>query len=381
MVKQRVVYVLGAGFSQPYGLPVMSTFMERARDIYESDPEKYSELGSVIKALNLINSNTLRIDVPNIEEVLSVLEMASLVKDSHGMPGLSARRMKDFIRTVITESTKGVPTEEISDNLSDGLARHIFNDRGGVFSTYGFFAASLFGLSVPLSAERDNYGIPTRISNLRFERSSESEYEYSIVTTNYDRVLQKFEDFINVRQKDPSTRVEFVETYTHEPKPTGGRVVPLLKLHGTVERDPHIIPSNDITAMTWSKNLYQKRTAQVLREAYKAIRSAHFIRIIGYSMPDTDSYLKFLLKASMLNHPNLKTIDVLTLDDDRETTKRRYQALVGEKTIRWRADNVSDYLQQIFRMTGDNLRNDALTFNWLEEAHRYFFEHADILKR
>lgn len=38
---EKVVYILGAGFSAPLGLPVMSNFLVKSKDLYFSDTEKY----------------------------------------------------------------------------------------------------------------------------------------------------------------------------------------------------------------------------------------------------------------------------------------------------------------------------------------------------
>ena len=38
------------------------------------------------------------------------------------------------------------------------------------------------------------------------------------------------------------------------------------------------------------------------------------LRIIGFSLPIADSYIKYLLKASVINTDDLKKIDILCLD-------------------------------------------------------------------
>ncbi len=40
-VTDKVVYLFGAGFSAPLGLPVMSNFLMKSMDLYVSDPERY----------------------------------------------------------------------------------------------------------------------------------------------------------------------------------------------------------------------------------------------------------------------------------------------------------------------------------------------------
>ena len=63
---KNVVYFIGAGFSVPAGLPVISNFLFRARDQYFSDPHKYSYfkvvfeyIDSLSKAKNFINVDLL----------------------------------------------------------------------------------------------------------------------------------------------------------------------------------------------------------------------------------------------------------------------------------------------------------------------------------
>ncbi len=54
-VSDRVVYLLGAGFSAPLGLPVMSNFLMKSKDMYFSDPERFSTFKEVLE--DMIDSN------------------------------------------------------------------------------------------------------------------------------------------------------------------------------------------------------------------------------------------------------------------------------------------------------------------------------------
>ena len=46
-MKEKVVYILGAGFSAALGVPLMSNFISRSRDIYAEDNIKYSRFSNV----------------------------------------------------------------------------------------------------------------------------------------------------------------------------------------------------------------------------------------------------------------------------------------------------------------------------------------------
>ena len=49
---ENVVYLLGAGFSAPLGLPVMDNFLEKSKDLYQKDPQKYADFLDVFKEID-----------------------------------------------------------------------------------------------------------------------------------------------------------------------------------------------------------------------------------------------------------------------------------------------------------------------------------------
>jgi NAD-dependent SIR2 family protein deacetylase len=71
---ERIVYLLGAGFSAPLGLPVMSNFYFKSQDMFLTDPEKYGHFKDVfdtIRDMSIIK-NYYDANLFNIEEILSV---------------------------------------------------------------------------------------------------------------------------------------------------------------------------------------------------------------------------------------------------------------------------------------------------------------------
>lgn len=49
MTQQNIVYFLGAGFSATSGIPVMGNFIDKARDLFFSDENKYQALNPTLK--------------------------------------------------------------------------------------------------------------------------------------------------------------------------------------------------------------------------------------------------------------------------------------------------------------------------------------------
>ena len=88
-----------------------------------------------------------------------------------------------------------------------------------------------------------------------------------------------------------------------------------VKIHGTLE------PLNIIPPV-WNKSLHPE-FLPAWKLAYQMISRAKQIRFLGFSFPKTDSYLQYLLKAALVNSSNLQKIDVICLDDENDSIKKR----------------------------------------------------------
>jgi hypothetical protein len=67
----NVVYLLGAGFSAPLGLPVMSNFLDRSKDMYFADNATYAHFLPVFETINVLtNERMVRINSTNLYLIL-----------------------------------------------------------------------------------------------------------------------------------------------------------------------------------------------------------------------------------------------------------------------------------------------------------------------
>jgi hypothetical protein len=79
---ENVVYLLGAGFSAPLGLPVMFDFLEQANNLYQHNKDEYQHFKPVFQSIKQKLAHVARFydsNLDNIEEVLSILEMERLL--------------------------------------------------------------------------------------------------------------------------------------------------------------------------------------------------------------------------------------------------------------------------------------------------------------
>ena len=100
---ENVVYLLGAGFSAPLGLPVMSNFLEKAKDIYFADSNNYRHFSKIFEFIDKMSyaKNYYACDLTNIEEILSILEMQQQL----GSKGLR-KSFVDFITDGISREVQ-----------------------------------------------------------------------------------------------------------------------------------------------------------------------------------------------------------------------------------------------------------------------------------
>src|SRR6185369_13710360 len=79
---ERIVYLLGAGFSAPLGLPVMSNFFTNSKDMYFKNPSNYPHFQGVFDTIQEMSviKNYYSTDLFNIEEILSILEMGEYLQ-------------------------------------------------------------------------------------------------------------------------------------------------------------------------------------------------------------------------------------------------------------------------------------------------------------
>jgi len=141
----------------------------------------------------------------------------------------------------------------------------------------------------------------------------------------------------------------------------------MAKLHGDVE-------IGNIVPPTWAKSI----TESVLKSwqiALQVLKACNHLRIIGYSLPITDSYVKYLLKAGVLDNNHLKSIDVICLDGSGEV-ERRYGELIDSsfrKLYRFRNRSVDDYLGLVYQeATSTGMPPVTLEYNKLEKVHATF---------
>lgn len=335
----------------------MSNFIVKAKDMFAEDSVKYKHFKTVFDTIRelAVSKTYYNADLTNIEEVLSILEMNNYLKGRR-----ENRKFSRFISDVIKYCT---PSMTVSDDLPSNWHDHFV--RGHRYAVaYAHFVGTLLGVSILEETPIDDYGQRTRV--FRVEKVS-NRHCYSVVTLNYDLVIECLEGIFK-EPKVVSQRGQ-PEIWNSDDLVRRNEPVKLAKLHGSAGDETIIAP-------TWNKGIAPQQVFKSWKLAFDVLSNANQIRILGYSLPESDNYIKYLLKAAVLQSQNLKRLDILCLDPN-GSVKKRYDEFILYKEKRFLSQRIEPYLtKNRVANKGIDANNKRLSFDGLEKAHEEFFAEA-----
>lgn len=359
---ENIVYLLGAGFSAPLGIPTVANFLAKSKEMREQNPGHYQHFDDIFNIIDNIatTKNYFDADLHNVEEILSILEMEFRLQPSAANDELS--RFTQYVKEVVTHFTPELPDVAF---FPGNWMNTLFSDN--LLTQYAIFVASLLNLQL-METRREVRRDGRRV--FRCQHYANATTSYSVVTLNYDLVLEKFvgywRDFIYEQNEREVVHLKAQK----QADPV--RSFDIAKLHGSVDSDVIVLP-------TWNKSITPE-IFQAWHRAYEVLSRAHRIRIIGYSLPPNDAYMKYLLKSAVRRARYLKTIDVLCLDNSKGEIEERYRSFVTFKSFRFQRNNVKDYLSVIYNQSvGEGKMEDiepiwtGVTLDKLEGVHERFF--------
>jgi hypothetical protein len=260
----RVVYLLGAGFSAPLGLPVMRDFVVKSKDMFASHPKEFRHFEKIFALIKEMSSakSYYSADLFNIEEILSILKMSERVG------GRSTKRFVKYIVDVINFYTPPPPETDPPHLPGNWYERPIM--KNSEWTPYFFFASSLLALRL-----RQDLSMSSR--RFHADPALNVPAQYSVVTLNYDLVFETMAKFLGAYFVG-GAGFGFQSEFTTRPM----HLSSLAKLHGSIDT------SNSVIAPTWNKTL-SKRIIATWSKAHQLLRDANELRIIGYSLPVADA--------------------------------------------------------------------------------------------
>jgi len=332
----NVVFILGAGASKEAGAPLMADFLDVAWRLWKAGrvndyAAKFEEVFRGISSLQVVHSKS-QLDFDNIESVFAAFEMGKILKRLPGVKVESIDSRIESLKTLI-----GATIEET--------------------------------MMLPVGAQRPKPPVPYRtfVEMVKYLRTEATPHRtVSIITFNYDLAC----DYALYHESVPID-------YALEGYP-GMEAVPLLKLHGSLNwvycpklekvvpwslssllekhhsdslvkvndqfyklkttpilsrfeyQSNSVIPEPVLVPPTWNKSEHHRNLSDVWSRAAKELSDAEDIFIIGYSLPATDSFFRYLYALGTVGETLLKRLWVFNPDN---RVEERFRTMLGSAAL------------------------------------------------
>lgn len=337
----NVVFILGAGASKQAGTPLMGDFLDVAADLLRSNRAEakavhFERVFKAIGGLQAVHSKA-QLDLNNIESIFTALELGRIIQRVPGMeieaiPEVIASLKELIVKTL--EVTMAFPTRKSYIGVPQPYEE--FAGLVGHLRTEAFPQQSVSVLTF-------NYDIAVDMALYRADLGPNYVIEAS--PRKSDAVdLLKLHGSLNWATEKETRRIRPLHLHNYFQRysihgfdehgetrlPIGSHLVEYFSRHATpvieVDPEPVIVPPS------WNKADYHQALSDIWASAAKHLAEAESIFIIGYSLPETDSFFRHLYALGSVGKSTLRRIVVFNPDQSGEID-RRFRALLGPGSI------------------------------------------------
>jgi hypothetical protein len=346
----RTVFILGAGASKEGGAPLMANFLDVARDQLDlgrtsNATEDFERVFRAIAALKIVHSNS-RLNIENIETLFAACEMAKTLKrfpqtkpEEIDAILISLRRL--IVRTleltltfplITTPAARLDPPEPYKDFaiLVKQLTKKCQPIQTVSIITFNYdiaadFALVTAGVPVWYALEEPRRG-ENHLPLLKLHGSMSWGYSKEDPT----KVIA-----VNIGKMYNDLNLDF-----HDAGNVRWPIVPFLERANTTG-EPVLVPP------TWNKADSHRSLEAVWSQAAYELSEAENIFVMGYSMPETDSFFRHLFALGTVGTVMLRRFWVFNPD---AAVEERFRGLLGpgaEARFEFNPDGTRTFRQAI----------------------------------
>lgn len=326
----NTVFLLGAGASKRAGAPLMYDFLDVAHDLWKAkkvDAQSFETVFKGISALQQVHSKSM-LDIYNVEAVFAAFEMAKTFGRfaTYTMDEIEALivAMRDVIVRTIDATIKlpvdggrsvlaPAPYPEFTKLVND-LRRNARPSRDVAILTFNYdicsdFALYQAGIAVDYALGPKNHGA---IPLLKLHGS----LNWASCDKCKSVVAWEVHAYLSTIQWNHLSDSKFVGL------PMGAHIQQFEHCDEIVKSAPVIVPP------TWNKTEHQRALASVWRAAAHELSEAEDIFVIGYSLPESDAFFRYLFALGTVGETPLRRFWVFNPDES-GATELRYRELLG----------------------------------------------------
>lgn len=300
---EKIVFILGAGFSKEAEAPLINEFLQKAKDIYANQDERLRDyergfFEKVFKYYSSLSTARLKVnfDIDNIEDFFSILDINITTSQDPSLKEIREALIYLIIKTL------DISINEQKYKFYDNFLKELYNKS---------FKLSFLSFNYDLVLERslDN-------GNCSFNYCADPD---RIPIKDTETKVLKLHGSSNWLFCNSCSNLSILgkkvlgDLYNQNCKKCGEKVTPLL------------IPP------TWNKQLGLPYFKNVWHSAFEEIKSANKIIIIGYSLPETDIYFRHFLSLSLKDNNRLRKIIVV---DPNKQIRNKYNSFLESNFYR-----------------------------------------------
>lgn len=334
----NTVFILGAGASCECGLPLISNFLEKSKELYDRAEaseykENYKRVFQAIGNLQNVNSKSF-INIYNIEEVLSAFEMGRTINK---LPGISKKEeieqivvsTKRLIYETLDKSTAlMIPSRSSLPDACIGYKRLVeFIDRQNreninACSVITFNYDLLLDYALCKQELKANYCLneinedkANQVKLMKLHGSlnwfMQVDEENDVVPLYLDDIFEDTKYWINSGGEDKKFFIDPIKWLSGKNNEYNGK---------SIMPEPILVPP------TFNKMEYNKRIINVWKQASLELTKAENILICGYSHPETDNFFKYLFALGISGDSIIKRFVVY---DPEQELEGKYRNMLG----------------------------------------------------
>lgn len=321
-MRDKKVFIFGAGASYDFGVPLMSNFIETATDL--AIQNKFTNNSDILKLLKTIrNLRSIyaksQIDLNNLETMLGLFEMAKTI--SFKFSGLKHNQIINLYIQMIIETieiTSKILYKDRFDIRLDACYNKLIHRLGDRLESSTFITFN-YDLGLDFALYNNNKKIEYHLEE----------------SDNKGTSLLKLHGSINWAKSGKEVKaITFDDYFSHFTYRANEKYLPirfqffnLLKSFDTIFKKKHI---PFIVPPSWNKSNYHNQIVPVWKKAYQELASANTIVILGYSLPETDVFFKYLYSLSSNSETIIKKI---VLVDPNKEVEFRFRNLLGPEIL------------------------------------------------
>ncbi|MBZ5574743.1 MAG: SIR2 family protein [Acidobacteriia bacterium] len=327
----KTVFILGAGTSVHCHVPMMKDFLDEAYRLrrytdFSLDKDAFDLVFEAITALNAVYAKS-QLELRNIESVFAAFEMAALFGTLGTLPAGRICQLVPKLKKVILETIelkqffRPVPAHpQIAPSLLDDLAPSEEYDR------FASLVKNLTSSGHEVAVLTFNYDLGL---DFAFQKR-QIEYQNALEGSGHSArtTLLKLHGSLNWAQCPKCkkitvkrlTNAEIFDIQGNVGRLRPSRLIGAIHCHEADREEPFIVPP------TWNKSEHYAAISPIWRQAAQKLDEAENIFIIGYSLPDTDQFFRYLYALGTMGPSRIQRLYVFNPD---RAVNERYQNLLG----------------------------------------------------